>query len=141
MLHPDFDQFLSEIQRYHPAFLIVNIGGNNLDKNDYFTELAVLKLVAYLTHVRGIPQIRKITILTFIPRMSTRYINYELYNSRAIKANQLLKLPCAYANIQYWKLRWITNSTDNIYSDGVHLNRTVHEKYFREFRGILLHHR
>lgn len=64
---PDLDQFLSEIQRYRPAFLILHIGGNDLDKNDDFTELAVLKLVAFLTHVRGIFQIRKITILTFTP--------------------------------------------------------------------------
>lgn len=138
---PDLDQFLSEIKRYRPAFLIVHIGGNDLDKNNDFTELAGLKLVAFLTHVRGISKICKITIITFIPRMSTRYINYELYNSRVIQANQLLKLHCANANIQYWKLRGITNSTDNIYSDRVHLNRTGHEKYSREFRGILLHHK
>lgn len=94
---PDLDHFWSEIQRYRPAFLILHIGGNDLDKNDDFTELAVRKLVAFLTHVRGIFQIRKITILTFIPRMTTRYINYELYNSRVIQANQLLKHHCANA--------------------------------------------
>lgn len=138
---PDLDHFWSEIQRYRPAFLILHIGGNDLDKNDDFTELAVLKLVPFLTHVRGIFQIRKITILTFIPRMSTRYINYELYNSRVIQANQLLKHHCANAKIQYWKLRGFTNSRDNIYSDGVHLNRTGHEKYFRKIRGNFLHHR
>lgn len=137
---PDLDQFLSEIQRYRPAFLILRIGGNDLDKND-FTELAVRKLVAFLTHVRGIFQIRKITILTFIPRMTTRYINHELYNSRVIQANQLLKHHCANAKIQYWKLRGFTNSRDIIYSDGVHLNRTGHEKYFRKIRGNFLHHR
>lgn len=80
------DQFLSEIQRCRPAlkFLIVHISGNDLDKNDDFTELVVLKLVAFLTHVRRISQIHKITILKFIPRMCSRYINYELYNSRVI---------------------------------------------------------
>lgn len=135
------DQFLSEIQRYRPAFLIVHISGNDLDKNDDFTELVVFKLVAFLTHVRRISQIRKITILKFTPRMCTRYINYERYNSRVIQANQLLKLHFADTNIQYWKLRGLTNSRDNIYSDWVHLNRTGQEMYFREIRGILLHHR
>lgn len=130
---PDLDQFLSEIQRYRPAFLILHIGGNDLDKNYDFTELAVLKLVAFLTHVRGIFQIRKITILTFTPRMSTRYINYELYNSRVIQANQLLKHHCANAKTQYCKLRGFTNSRDNIYSDGV--------SGFRKIRGNFLHHR
>lgn len=121
--------------------MIVHIGGNDLDKNDDFTELVVLKLVAFLTHVRRISRIHRITILKFIPRMCTRYINYELYNSRVIQANQLLKLHCADTNIQYWKLRGFTNSRDNIYSDGVHLNRTGHEKYFRKIRGNFLHHR
>lgn len=121
----------------------MHIGGNDLDKNNDFTELVVLKLVAFLTHVRRISQIHRITILKFIPCMCTRYINYELYmyNSRVIQANQLLKLHCADTNIQYWKLRGFTNSRDNIYSDGVHLNRTGQEKYFREIRGILLHQR
>lgn len=135
------DQFLSVVQQYRPAFLIVHIGGNDLDKIDDCTELMVLKLVAFLTYVRQSFQIRNITLLKFIPRMSTRYISYELYNSRVIQANQLLELHCATANIQYWKLRGFTNSRDNIYSDGVHLNRIGLEKYFREIRGILLHHR
>lgn len=95
------DQFLSVVQQHRPTFLIVHVGGNDLDKNDDCSELMVLKLVAFLTHVRQTSQIRNITILKFIPRMSTRNISYELYNRRVIQANQLLKLHCANANIQY----------------------------------------
>jgi hypothetical protein len=62
----------------------------------------------------------------------------EEYNDRVIHANRSLKLHTADAGILYWKLNGFTNSKDNVFSDGVHLNAVGLNKYFREIRGILL---
>ena len=126
------------VKQYRPLFVIVQLGGNDLDNREDIVDLVIHKLVAFLTQLRQQFDLRKITVIRLLPRENTRHVNKEDYNKRVIQANTLLKCLCHESGLSYWRLRGFTNSTQAIFLDGVHLNSSGMHKYFRQIRGILL---
>lgn len=134
------ESFLAAVQHHRPKFLVVHLGGNDLDSDEDNTQLVVLKLIAFLQTVKVHFTIHKVTVVKLLPREQTRHVDPVFYNQRVIAANTFLKDQCALTGLVYWRMRGFTNSGTNIFADGVHLNSVGMNKYFRQLRGILLSH-
>ena len=132
------ETILAAVQHYRPTCLIVHLGGNDLDCSDVTVDSVIYKLVAFLTQIRRQFNINHITVLRFMPRERTRHIDPHAYNARVVRANAILKNQCGQVGLIYWRMKGFTNSRNNIFSDGVHLNSLGMKKYFRQLRGILL---
>lgn len=129
---------LAVIDEHRPTCLIVHMGGNDLDSRDNAIDTVVFGLTAFLTQIRVQFHIPHITVMRFMPRERTRNINPETYNERVVLANTKLKFQCQQVGLVYWRLKGFTNSREQIFADGVHLNSLGMRKYFRQFRGIFL---
>lgn len=129
---------LAVIDEHRPTCLIVHMGGNDLDSRDTAIDTVVFGLTAFLTQIRVQFHIVHITVIRFMPRERTRNIDPETYNERVVLANTKLKFQCQQVGLVYWRLKGFTNSREQIFADGVHLNSLGMRKYFRQLRGIFL---
>lgn len=129
---------LEVIHEHRPLCLIVHMGGNDLGCRDNTIDNAVFGLNAFLTQIRAQFNIPHITVMRFMPRERTRNIDAHTYNERVVLANTNLKLQCQQVGLVYWRMKGFTNSREQIFSDGVHLNSLGMRKYFRQLRGIFL---
>lgn len=130
----------------NPDHIIVHIGGNDLDhKGIGIDDLEVLvrKLVLFSNLCISKFSHKTVTcsILQLLPRLKVRAeISHEIYNANVIIANQLLKNELKkYSNIRYWNISGVKNPEENIFVDGVHLNKTAGlPKYYRNVRGAMI---
>lgn len=122
----------------NPRHLRTILGGNYLDSRDNAIDTVVFGLTAFLTQIRVQFHIPHITVMRFMPRERTRNIDPETYNERVVLANTKLKFQCQQVGLVYWRLKGFTNSREQIFADGVHLNSLGMRKYFRQLRGIFL---
>lgn len=100
--------------------------------------VGVFGLTTFLTQIRAQFNIPHITVMRFMPRERTRNIDAHIYNERVVLANTNLKLQCQQVGLVYWRMKGFTNSREQIFSDGVHLNSLGMRKYFRQLREIFL---
>lgn len=135
--HAHTRAILSAVRNTRPQHVIVNLGGNDLDSSEDI-ECIISRLVSFASLLKGQFHICTIVILSFMYRSQTRNINISSYNSRVDAANQLLKSYVPQGGMLFWKLKGFTNSVNNIFSDGVHLNSLGQYKLYRQIRGILL---
>lgn len=128
------------VRQYQPRYVIVCLGGNDLDSSDpdWSIEVILMRLVTFLTQLKNLFNLQKVTVLSYFLRERTRYIAPDEYRRRTICANRFLHDACAQHHISFWKLRGFTDSQNQILSDGVHLNRLGFYKLQRQLRGILL---
>lgn len=131
------------VAKYKPDGLIVQIGGNDIDRRDA-DETYVRCTVFRLTNICRLWQkrysIHQVFINQFLPRNRTRHIDGDFYNILVKFANQTLKDDVhSDTPIIYWKLKGFTNPRANVLLDGVHMNNAGFQKYFRHIRGAILH--
>lgn len=128
---------ISAVRNTRPQHVIVNLGGNDPDSSEDI-ECIISRLVSFASLLQRRFHICTVVILSFMHRSRTRNINITSYNSRVDAANQLLKSYVPKGGMLFWKLKGFTNSVNNIFSDGVHLNCLGQFKLYRQIRGILL---
>lgn len=129
---------LAVIQDHRPSCLVVHMGGNDLDSRGNAIDNVVFGLTAFLTQIQVQFNIPRITVMRFMPRERTRNIDPQTYNERVVLANTKLKSQCQQVGLVYWRMKGFTNSREQIFTDGVHLNSLGMRKYFRQLRGIFL---
>lgn len=127
----------SAVRNTRPQHVLVNLGGNDPDSSEDI-ECIISRLVSFASLLKRQFHICTVVILSFMHRSQTRNINITSYNSRVDAANQLLKSYVPQGGMLFWKLKGFTNSVNNIFSDGVHLNSLGQYKLYRQIRGILL---
>lgn len=54
---------MAAVQHHRPKFLVVHLGGNDLDSDEDNTQLVVLKLIAFLQTVKVRLTIHKVTVV------------------------------------------------------------------------------
>lgn len=128
------------VRQHQPRYVIVCLGGNDLDSSDpdWSIDVILMRLVTFLTQLKNLFNLQKITVPSYFPRERTRHIQPDEYRRRTICANRFLHDACVQYHISFWKLRGFTDSQNKILSDGVHLNRLGFYKLQRQLRGILL---
>lgn len=135
--------FENAIRAHRPAWIIIHIGGNDLDRKDISVEDVHLLILKYINLLRTFCRRYsvKFVVCQLLFRERTRNLLPDCYNQMVLEANKSLKSECKhYDDIVYWKLRGLKNSVENIFSDGVHLNRQIGlPKYYRCIRGAILY--
>lgn len=135
--HAHTRAIISDVRNTRPQHVIVNLRGNDLDSSDDI-ECIIARLVSFASLLKRLFYICTVVNLSFMHRSQTRNINITSYNSRVDAANQLLKSYVPKGGMLFWKLKVFTNSVNNIFSDGVHLNYLGQYQLYRQIRGILL---
>lgn len=130
------------ISQYRPKYLIVQMGGNDLDSLTMTGETAetiILRLVALCKLFQVRYNITKVVVLQLLPRPRPRYLSAADYHAFLQSANKLLKGELGeLSSVMYWKIRGVKNPTVNNFRDGVHLNDIGMSKYYRNIRGALI---
>ena len=135
-------EFEHLIQTHNPHFVVVHLGGNDLDqKNNTWEDVEEIFLrwinILHLFYRRYSV---KIAVSQLLFRERTRHIYPVLYNNFVLIANRLLKLELAKLDkITYWNLKGLKDNHQDICWDGVHLNwRSGYSKYYKNIRGAIL---
>ena len=130
-----------ELQR--PEFVIVQIGGNDIDSTDMGNdnvECVMLRLVNLCELFSSKYKLTRVFINQLLPRSKTRNISTDLYNEYVHQANKVLKREAMpRESIVYWKLKGFSHPTETVFADGVHMNQSGFRKYYRHIRGAILH--
>ena len=132
-------EFEHLIQTHNPHFVVVHLGGNDLDqKSNTWEDVEEIFLrwinILHLFYRRYSV---KIAVSQLLFRERTRHIYPVLYNNFVLIANRLLKLELAKLDkITYWNLKGLKDNHQDICWDGVHLNwRSGYSKYYKIFAG------
>ena len=138
----DILEFEHLIQTHNPRFVVVRLGGNDLDqKNNTWEDVEeiILRWINIL-HLFSRRYSVKIAACQLLFRERTRHIDPVLYNNFVLKTNRLLKAELAKLdNIAYWNLKGLKDNHQDICWDGVHLRwRSGYPKYYKNIRGAIL---
>lgn len=135
-------RFERSISLCKPTYLIIQVGGNDLDSSSVSVEsveLMILQFVSLCTLFQSRYNILKIIVLQLLPRPSPRYLSAASYQYFVKYANRILKRELSiYPSIVYWKIKRVKNPASEIFKDGVHFNSTGMKKYYNNIRGAVI---
>ena len=130
------------IQRRDPSFLILHIGGNDLDTtdlDDIFCQRLVLKLALMTKTFLIRHNIQFVFVCELFPRETPRNVSAGTYNKYKRLFNKLLKGEIKKMNyVCFWKIRGIQETKEDVFTDSVHLGMEGTTRYYRSIRGALL---
>jgi len=118
------------------------VSGNDLDvtqvNEQYFEEL-VLKLVLLAETFISRHRLQSVTICELLPRQKTRHITVEKYNYFKRITNKFMKRELvSKSKINFWKIKGVKETLENLFGDGVHFNDDGNLRYYRSIRGALI---
>lgn len=140
------EHFKQKVISFAPDFIIMQIGGNDLDNCTTNQDMEVLihRLLAVVSMLGQVAagSVRGIFINQLLFRTHTRHTPVQIYNDRVIVANRTLKAELSSWSgsipMVYWKVKGFANSTVQVLSDGVHFTDVGFQRYHRVIRGIIL---
>ena len=128
---------------HRPKCLIMQIGGNDLDRqglNNEIVEEVIFKLCSLAKLWLEQYHLTNIVIAQLLPRFRTRHVPHPVYNDFVKQGNALLKQELSSSGqIRYWRLKGLKQSQREVYCDGVHMNNVGFAKYHKNIRGAVIH--
>lgn len=138
------DRLRQELLSFPPDLVILQIGGNDIDKED-FDPAAFSKDLDFLTYLlQSHYYIYNIVVYETFPRLKTRTISLSHYENSRVLLNRMANCFSQYAtgtsvNIYVWlHSQSITTTKSYFACDGVHLNAAGTLRYFKSLREIVL---
>ena len=123
-------------------FLILHIGGNDLDTtdlDDIFYQRLVLKLALMTKTFLIRHNIQFVFVCELFTRETPRNVSAGKYTKYKRLFNKLLKGEIKKMNyVCFWKIRGIQETKEDVFTDSVHLGMEGTTRYYRSIRGALL---
>jgi len=99
----------------------------------------VLKLVLLAETFISKSRLQSVTICELLPRQKTRHITVEKYNYFKRITNKFIKKELvSKSKINFWNIKGLKESLENLFGDGVHFNDDGNLRYYRIIRGALI---
>lgn len=66
----NFTGLVGDVRQHQPRYVIVCLGGNDLDSSDpdWSIDVILMRLVTFLTQLKNLFNLQKITVLSYFPR-------------------------------------------------------------------------
>ncbi|XP_033730890.1 uncharacterized protein LOC117336654 [Pecten maximus] len=130
------------IQDVKPSVVLLQIGGNDLDRFDFDTvkDTIVTDLISIAEWLLAGFRVQQVGFMQLFYRQSTRSMPVHIYNEHVDFVNNALKQRCVGStDYFYWRHKGLKDGVfEDLCRDGVHLSANGMRKYSYSVRGAAL---
>ena len=134
------DRLRQEMLQHSPSLVILQIGGNDIDRPDFDIEGYVRDVLYLIDLLQHHYLVLSVVVCEIFPRCSTRHIPCHEYQEIKDRITLDLNSELSHtSNACLWRHREGLMTRDE-YSlvDGVHLNQAGTRRFYRSLRGIVM---
>lgn len=126
-------------QSFLPDYVILWIGGNDLDTKDGSVEFVSAKIIALATMLLGRFHLRGLYLPEQMGRTSTRCVPTTRFQQMVQCLNSCIKEQVvSYHKLHWWKMRHFNSNRSDTLCDGIHLNNKGQTFLFHNLRGAII---
>jgi hypothetical protein len=137
--HPRLSQESRLVCLGRPDAIILQFGGNCLDKHDIDPIFVAREVIKFATNLRRISGAQLVIVCCSLKRSNCRHCSAEVFNLRLSEYNSELKrLISFFPHLRYQNHRGLWQAWSTLLIDGVHLTHAAMHAYYRSIRGAAI---